>query len=447
MSTSPSHRPPEKSGDDSHSATGASTVPPRARLVSPDLARGLMLLGIAIANITSSWLAPVGDEPDLASAAGGIADGSLYDRLAVVFGALFIHVRGIAMFSTLLGYGFGLLALSLWRRDFPVSGARAVLARRYGFLAAFGAVHMLVLYYGDIMTFYGLTGVILAFLLPLRDRTLLIIAAVLQAIALLFLIPMIMFSSEFDLHGSLDFGSYGEYVAVGGITLIGSLFVFPAEAATVAPVIIVGFVAARKGVLTHPERHLRVLWTAVGVAVAVMVLVGLPWGLSMAGWAPAGWAPRLGSINMIVGMFTGPGLVAAIALGSLPLQRKIDAARAAGDEHRPSFFTSALIALGRRSMTGYVLQSVLCVVFLSSFGLHLVTPGSAASGTAAGIIVWLVTVVIAVVLERFGRPGPLEWLHRRLAYGRAGLPRRWSPPVSGGAPVVDDRGEPGESER
>nr|WP_255567647.1 DUF418 domain-containing protein [Corynebacterium sp. TAE3-ERU16] len=221
---------------------------------------------------------------------------------------------------------------------------------------------------------------------------------------------------------------------------------FPVEFAVVAPVIIVGFVAARKGVLTHPESHLRVLWTAVGVAGAVMVLVGLPWGLSMAGWAPAGWAPRLESVNMIVGMFTGPGLVAAIALGSLPLQRRVDAARAAGDEYRPGFFTSALIALGRRSMTGYILQSVLCVVFLSSFGLHLVTPGSAAAGTAAGFIVWLVTVVIAVVLERLGRPGPLEWLHRRLAYGRAGLPRRWSPPVSGRAPIVDDRGEPGRSE-
>nr|WP_232959069.1 DUF418 domain-containing protein [Corynebacterium marambiense] len=211
----------------------------------------------------------------------------------------------------------------------------------------------------------------------------------------------------------------------------------------IAPVIIVGFVAARNGVLTHPERHLRVLWTAVGAAVAVMVLVGLPWGLSMAGWAPVGWAPRLEAVNAIVGMFTGPGLVAAIALGSVPLQRRIDAARAAGDEHRPDFCTRALIALGRRSMTGYVLQSVLCVVFLSSFGLHLVTPGSAAAGTAAGIVVWLVTVVIAVVLERLGRPGPLEWLHRRLAYGRAGLPRHWGQPVAGRDPIVDDRGEPG----
>ncbi|MCK7636890.1 DUF418 domain-containing protein [Corynebacterium pygosceleis] len=434
--------PPGGNGPSRHHGAPASTVPPRARLVSPDLARGLMLLGIAIANITSTWLAPLGDEPDLAASAGGIADGGLLDRIAVVFGALFIHVRGIAMFSTLLGYGFGLLALSLWRRSYPLTAARGVLARRYGILAAFGAVHTVVFYYGDIMTFYGVTGVLLALLLPLRDRTLLIIAAVLQAIALLFIVPMIMFSSEFDMHGSLDFGSYGEYVATGGIILIGSLFMFPAEAAMVAPVIIVGFVAARKGVLTHPERHLRALWSAVGVAVAVIVLVGLPWGLSMAGWAPASWAPRLEGVNAVVGMFTGPGLVAAIALGSLPLQRKIDAARAAGNEHRPGFCVRALIALGRRSMTGYVLQSVLCVVFLASFGLHLVTPGSAAAGTATGLVVWLVTVVIAVALERLGLPGPLEWLHRRLAYGRTGLPRRWEPPVSRSTPAVDDR-EPG----
>ncbi|MEZ2121160.1 MULTISPECIES: DUF418 domain-containing protein [unclassified Corynebacterium] len=420
-------------GHHSKHRTGASTVPTRARMVSPDIARGLMLLGIAIANITGVWLSPAGESPGVSAAAGGITDGHLADRLAVLFGALFIHVRGIAMFSTLLGYGVGLLALSLWRRKYPLKAARGVLVRRYGLLALFGVVHMIFLFYGDIMTFYGLTGVILALLIPLRDRTLLIIAGVLQVLALLVMIPMILFNSTLMMHGTgdLDTHTYGGLVLLGGLVLVGSLFTFPVEFIIVAPVIILGFVAARKGILTDPETHLRALWTAVGVAVTVIMLVGLPWGLSMAGWAPESWAPRLEAVNAVVGMLTGPGLVAAIVLVSRPLQHKVDAARVAGGEHRFNVCIRALLALGRRSMTGYVLQSLLCVVFLAPLGFQLAVRGSALTGTLAGCAVWFFTVLIAVLLDIRGLPGPLEWAHRRLAYGKDGLSDTWEPAIMG----------------
>lgn len=38
-------------------------------------------------------------------------------------------------------------------------------------------------------------------------------------------------------------------------------------------------------------------------------------------------------------------------------------------------------------------------------------------------------VLVAVVLEAAGKPGPLEALHRRMSYGKGGLPQVLAPPV------------------
>ena len=72
------------------------------RLIVPDAARGMALLGIAIANMTTAWIITE-DRPG--AYFGGIVNDSVLDKIAVVFGAFFVHNRGLPMFSTLLGFG------------------------------------------------------------------------------------------------------------------------------------------------------------------------------------------------------------------------------------------------------------------------------------------------------------------------------------------------------
>lgn len=100
----------------------------RPCMIVPDVARGMALLGIAMANMTTAWVITT---DRTGSYFGGIIDGSAWDKAAVVFSAFFVHNRGLPMFSTLLGFGVGLIALSLWRRGFPVRAARRVIAKRY----------------------------------------------------------------------------------------------------------------------------------------------------------------------------------------------------------------------------------------------------------------------------------------------------------------------------
>uniref|UniRef100_UPI001F2E1EF3 DUF418 domain-containing protein n=1 Tax=Rothia nasimurium TaxID=85336 RepID=UPI001F2E1EF3 len=76
---------------------------------------------------------------------------------------------------------------------------------------------------------------------------------------------------------------------------------------------------------------------------------------------------------------------------------------------------------GKRSMTGYVLQSVIFLVVFGGFALGLFADAGAALLLLVGTGGWLVTVLVAVALEAAGKPGPLEALHRRMSYGKGGL--------------------------
>jgi uncharacterized protein len=82
----------------------------------------------------------------------------------------------------------------------------------------------------------------------------------------------------------------------------------------------------------------------------------------------------------------------------------------------------ALVAVGRRSMTCYLLQSVPFAILLEPWSLALGVGAGTARIALIAIGVWLVTVAVAVALERRGIAGPAERAIRRLSYGR--------PPVS-----------------
>ena len=78
----------------------------------------------------------------------------------------------------------------------------------------------------------------------------------------------------------------------------------------------------------------------------------------------------------------------------------------------------ALAAVGERSLTCYLLQSVMLAPLLAPWGLALGDGLGTAAAYGIALSVWLVTVLVAVALGSTGRRGPLEVLLRRLTYGR-----------------------------
>ena len=82
-------------------------------------------------------------------------------------------------------------------------------------------------------------------------------------------------------------------------------------------------------------------------------------------------------------MLTGPGIVAAATLALEPFQRR---------GARP-WFLWPLIALGKRSMTGYVLQSVFFLALVYPFTLNIGPEFSAAGQATLAAGVWLATLI------------------------------------------------------
>ena len=116
------------------------------RLLAPDLARGAMLLFIAVAN--APWYLWGVDKRVIASHP---ADGSPADLVAQTIAIIPIDGRSYPMFAFLFGYGI----VQLYRRQEQAgvshADARRLLRRRHLWMIAFGFVHALLLWYGDII--------------------------------------------------------------------------------------------------------------------------------------------------------------------------------------------------------------------------------------------------------------------------------------------------------
>ncbi|MDR7329493.1 DUF418 domain-containing protein [Corynebacterium guangdongense] len=384
------------------------TVQPR-RILAPDLARGIALLGIAWANVSTAWV--ITDDSVPAAYFGGVVHGAA-DRVVVVLAAMFAHVRGLPMFTTLLGFGVGLVAAGLARRGYGAGRIRRSLLRRYGALLVFGLAHCLLLFFGDIMILYGVIGMVLALAFTLSDRALLGMAGALFALHLLGSARTL--GDENVALSVPEFGGYAEYVSYNAAWATGYLLSAPIALTSMLPLAILGYVAARRGVHRDPMAHLRILTVWVLVAGAIILAVGLPWGLSAIGALPGAWEDVLMNLNQMLGYLTGPGICAGVLLASRRLQERLDR----GASLPPAL--APVQALGQRSMSGYVTQSLLFVPLTMPFLLGLGEGAGAAGLLLLALAVWAVTLLAAQLTARVGRPGPAESAHRRLAYGRRG---------------------------
>lgn len=155
-------------------ATGAP-----ARALAPDLARGVMLLLIAIAN--SAWY--------LWGHPGGFTsahptDGSQWDRIARAIIAITIDGRVYPMFALLFAYGMVQFARSRAARGIQPRDIRRMLKRRHLAMLLLGFLHAALLFGGDILGAYAVLGLIFVPLLfEAKVKTLKLVLWILLAYA------------------------------------------------------------------------------------------------------------------------------------------------------------------------------------------------------------------------------------------------------------------------
>jgi uncharacterized protein len=378
------------------------STPLRERSLAPDLARGLMLLLIALAHAhmflaheTTGWR-------------GYAVDGTALDRIVAGLQVLFVDGRALPMFAALFGYGLARLADRRQSTGVEAPQAKRLVRRRSAWLLAFGFAHALLLFFGDILAAYGLIGLVFTGLLWSRDHVL-IRTAWISAAAHLLVVAALGASAEAAGHANSSPALIADPLEAAAMRLaVWSALTATFYVVSVLPAFALGIWAARRRILDEPGRHLPLLRRTALWGIAIGIAGGLPLMLvDTQLWHPDPTAAiGLYALHSVTGLAAGLGYAALIALiASRP-------GRARGP------IANALAACGQRSLTCYLLQSVaFTALFTPMFG-HLGARLGDAAASGIAVLIWAATVALAAWMASAGLRGPFEVLLRRLTYGR-----------------------------
>ena len=420
------------------------SVPLDARAGGPDLARGIALLGIALANLVgwlhgSAWTALLKQQ-----------DASAADRVVDVLLALLVDNRGFPLFALLFGYGIGIL-----RRRSLELGERTGrflrrMLRRFAVLLAIGLAHAILLFSGDILVGYAVIGMLCALLMT-RGRVVLAAAAIVT-------LPALGVWGWVDgtvgLGGGTGTGyaaaSAPDYLAGVGIRApdaLHGLLLAPIEEIGLLSPMALGALMARGALLEDVPAHRRRLgrlarWgLAIGLVGAVPLTAVLVLDPAHARLDVEVVLGILGVLHQVSGLAGAVGLAAGAALlaarwGPRPAARApgadgglasatatpTDSPTAtaaapppAGARDPLGAAVRAVEALGAVSLSAYLAQSVLCLILFPPYTLDLGAQLGSAGAAALVLAGWLLMLPPAVLLRRSGRRGPMEHVLRALA--------------------------------
>ncbi|GAB2559385.1 DUF418 domain-containing protein [Gracilibacillus alcaliphilus] len=368
----------------------------KERLLAPDLARGFMLLIIALAHA-----------PLLLDRQDG---GGVIDKAVNFVSILFVDNRGLPLFAILLGYGLAMMVNRQLSAGTLEVESKRLLRRRGSFLLLFGFVHTVIIGGIDILAFYGFSTLLIGWIL-FRQNRVLNRAILLVSLFFLFLLPVVWIGMAHVMNASgvsmetLGQSNSESYIETTLFNLISfpfmiliQLFMYP----MLLPILI-GVWAARHNLLLVGNRKHLVRIAVIGTSISI--LGGLP--LALDGTPLWSSSPTIEglfiALQMITGLAGGIGYAAIFGLiGSFV--------------SRTGLMVRSLTALGQRSLTFYVFIEALLVITLSPVGFGLGRVLHSTGAVIIAVFVWLTSLLLAMMMEYKGMRGPLDALLRRLIY-------------------------------
>ena len=408
------------------------------RYPAPDVARGFMLLFVAVANVPTWNKVPanviVGTFPVPAADAWWVfvrtllVDHRAYPLFAMLFGfglVTMINRRtdsgARAYLSSLPGVGAGRAPTpseEAWAREQAAVDACRLVRRRGWWMILFGFVHGIV-FPGDIIGAYGLVAVLFAGCLARKQYTLLYSAgAFITLLATANFLVMGFASQDVSLLSDSQAGQALPWFAANIVEWTVALFI-QVLLALIAPAAVLGARLADTDLVIGPHRHLDqlVLVGIGGLALGAMAAFhsALTNVLPVSQWP---WDVAMKEAFGVVGACGWLALLALYAGGPTP-------------DGRLTGLRWLTSAVGRRSMTAYLTQTILfgaifVIVPLLTTEERLWVGQASASLIALGV--WLTTMVLCVALEHGGHAGPFEAL-LRTAVARSERRRSTTPPA------------------
>lgn len=392
------------------------------RLELPDMLRGFAIFGILMVNML--WMnAPVGFSFSNLSMWEGPTDKAFEFVIRFLFEGKFY-----ILFSFLFGYSFYLF---LQKQTHEQPSVLKYYIWRLILLVLMGALHVLLLWPGDILLFYGLFGLLMVLFRHKRNRALII-----WAIILLFIPVILMTLSVLMVNFALSVpetasaieaslmeqqesvaliidnalriyptGSFSEIIKMRlteyQLLLPAVLFFYP----NVLAMFLIGLIAARKGSLSNPFQNISLIkkWFFLGL------LIGIPANLA---YAYISINHSLNDINYLTTLamfcsgFGSPFLTLSYISGIILLLNK-------------GFMNSLklwLMAVGRMALTNYLMHSIIAAFLFHSYGLGLYGQVSVWQGIILCIAIFVIQIRFSIVWLKYFKFGPLEWLWRSLTY-------------------------------
>ena len=388
-------------------------VAPRERLVTLDVLRGFALLGVLIGNMvlySGRW------------AEGPAGAPSTLDAVADWFLTIFVDSKAQTTLTLLFGFGFAAQLLRADARGEPVLG---VYLRRLAALFMLGALHVTLLWWGDVSWTYAVAGFGLLAFLRCSNRTLLIWALVLTFVPLtVTLLPDVMITVASVFIEPRDFGAYtkamAEEIHSAPYTALIKDHVFYAVIWLTRIYtwyflwclgrFLLGFLVGRlrwfdrDGADHLPQFRRLAGWGGAIAALVTAIQVAdrvTKFRLFAHGW----WGSMLWTILEQAGLL---GLASAyVGIAVLLIQRP-----------RWRRVLGVIAPAGRMPLTTYYSQSVICTFVFYGWGLGQAGKIGVAGTIGLALVIFAGQVAIAHLWLRSFRFGPLEWLWRTAVYLR-----------------------------
>lgn len=373
------------------------------RVIAIDMMRGFSLLGIFIVNMLAFhspyyYINPYTLYTDL-------SDKDTFQWIDIVLqGSVY------PLFSMLFGYGLMMQFMKSQERGVSFL---SIGLRRLSILLVIGILHAFLVWSGDILITYALSGFIVIWLLRLSSTWLLVIALplyLLPNLGLAFVSYLIAQSGQEFYAGYQEIESSVQAFAAGSWGDIfsqraadwsyaniqsGSLFLV---GITIFPYMLIG-AAAAKAKLIERTSEKKVFWT-------VITVLTLTVGYSI---KVLPFTSRADFYTMYVQDIFGGPLVAIGYAGLLALLCQLTVFR--------KLFTP-VAKVGRMSMTTYLTQSVIATTIFYSYGFGLYGDIDLWTGTMLAVGIFIIQLIFAEIWFIKFKQGPVEMIWKKATYGK-----------------------------
>jgi uncharacterized protein len=363
------------------------------RIVQLDLIRGVALLGIFVINITLFAYSETGQIefyqqlgehfPSIENGLGSFLYSHLMLTSYSLIQALFSQ-KMMTLFSFLFGASIILMTEKL---DQKGASSLSVFYRRNFWLMVIGALHLLV-WYGDILFVYALSGFLLYPVRKLNAKTLICLSIPLYIVCILYIGPALSAyygSSTADAHSNLSF----DILSFDNLKLIKYFTLSLANMLIGMALYKLGYILGKSSTKVYRN------W-AIGGLISGLVLQGLALFINEAYGVVV-------DLNNLASILQALSYIGIIVLWS--------------QSNKLLWLQVRLQAIGRAALTHYLLQTLISVLlfyplFLNFRALEL----DLLQQILVVLGVWVLQLFIGKILMDKFKFGPVEWLWRSLYY-------------------------------